>query len=765
MTITFSFMFKSKFTRNIAYTILLVLLGYFIYEMIVTAWLAEDAYITFRSVQNFINGEGLRWNIAERVQSYTHPLWMFLISGVYFVTREFDVSIPIMSMLFSFGSVVLILRKVSANIYSQILFLASILASKAFLDYTTSGLENPLTFFLLAVFYAIFLSKTEVKNYSIQRLGVLTCIVALALTNRLDSVLLFAPALIYAFLDMSQKHDLKSYAKRIGVMFIAAIPIFAWEAFSLLYYGRLFPNTAYAKLQTGIPQHELTAQGVAYFVDSLLIDPVTIIVIFTAIILSLRKRTWKDAVVGLGIGLYVAYILKIGGDFMSGRFLSAPFFLAAIYLSIIPLQKSKKYIVAIVVLLLMILYPHTQVYDYLESKDIRYIKEIYLEREFYAEHSSFLDFGEKLADHRYSKEGAALNDGTEKVYEKVNIGFFGVFAGPLVHIVDPLALSDPLLAQIPVYNPERFHPQTDWRIGHIRRVVPVGYKETLETGENVIEDPGIAAYYDVVKILTRDPIFSEGRLQTIWKANTGGYDDLITETTGLESPFVDFTPANPAKEVLYLILAVVSTIVIVLIVTPYVGKRKRLVVGIGIVAIVLELAFYVYAVKVLYPNTVLSNYFKSSDWSAPIYDNRQLTYTHPVDGNFNEIQVLMKYFRDVTSDFPDIQLVIKDEQGGVVEEKNYSYEEYARGFVEGPGYGYAAFRFPLIENTTNTTYHFEFSSSSMKESSGVVFAVLGADNIPEGYAEYFEGDEMVKRYDQELKSTIIGPRGQEKDTQ
>ena len=53
-----------------------------------SAWIQDDAFITLRTVDNFVEGYGLRWNPAERVQSYTHPLWMFLLSGLYFFTRE-----------------------------------------------------------------------------------------------------------------------------------------------------------------------------------------------------------------------------------------------------------------------------------------------------------------------------------------------------------------------------------------------------------------------------------------------------------------------------------------------------------------------------------------------------------------------------------------------------------------------------------------------------------------------------------------------------
>ena len=51
------------------------------------AWMCDDAFITLRTVDNFVNGYGLTWNVDERVQAYTHPLWMFVISLFYLFTR------------------------------------------------------------------------------------------------------------------------------------------------------------------------------------------------------------------------------------------------------------------------------------------------------------------------------------------------------------------------------------------------------------------------------------------------------------------------------------------------------------------------------------------------------------------------------------------------------------------------------------------------------------------------------------------------------
>ena len=53
------------------------------------AWVCDDAYITFRTSFHLVEGYGLRWNIAERVQTYTNPLWMFVMALAYLVTNEF----------------------------------------------------------------------------------------------------------------------------------------------------------------------------------------------------------------------------------------------------------------------------------------------------------------------------------------------------------------------------------------------------------------------------------------------------------------------------------------------------------------------------------------------------------------------------------------------------------------------------------------------------------------------------------------------------
>ncbi len=147
----------------------------------------------------------------------------------------------------------------------------------------------------------------------------------------MDSVLFFIPALIYAWTK-----DFRN-VRGIGLLLAGFSPfMLLWEMFSLFYYGFLFPNTAYAKLNSGIPEQELLRQGILYFINSITWDPMTFIVISIALLSTVVSRGNSEKMLAAGIGLYLMYILYIGGDFMSGRFF------VSVYLSAFMLTKYVK---------------------------------------------------------------------------------------------------------------------------------------------------------------------------------------------------------------------------------------------------------------------------------------------------------------------------------------------------------------------------------------------------------------------------------------
>jgi arabinofuranosyltransferase len=97
----------------------------------------------------------------------------------------------------------------------------------------------------------------------------------------------------------------------------------------------------------------------------------------------------------------------------------------------------------------------------------------------------------------------------------------GFYAGPDVHIIDALALADPLLARLPAKR------NLSWRPGHFERAIPSGYEDTIRTGTNALADVRLARYYDHLASITRGDLLSWQRLLTIVRMNAGLYDHYI----------------------------------------------------------------------------------------------------------------------------------------------------------------------------------------------------------------------------------------------
>ncbi|MCD4674001.1 MAG: hypothetical protein K8R77_15165 [Anaerolineaceae bacterium] len=499
---------------------------FFLAVVVRRAWLSDDAYITFRTVDNFINGYGLTWNTDERVQAYTHALWMFALSGVVALTREMYFTPIFFSIAMSLTAAGLLAWRGSRSWWASALGIFTLAMSNAFVDYSTSGLENPLSHLLMVVFLVVYFKKQP----TLRKLFWLSLIASLAAVNRSDLLLVYIPALVYSWW---QVRGWRSF----GVAALGQLPLIGWEVFSLVYYGFLFPNTAYAKLNTGIATGESFRQGWFYLFHSLQNDPLTLVVIASGAVLALisgKKQQWPLAV---GILLYLVYILKIGGDFMGGRFLTTLLLLAValalqVDFRIVKGQWLLAVFVVVLVLGLSVPLPTYKVLTLAIQQEPEHAPVdghgVADERLAYYMFTGLLKAWklDEMPDHYNRRWGLearaeAEENGVMTVTQHINIGIFGLFAGPQVHVVDGYALSDPLLARLPaLYN-------RNWRIGHFERMVPEGYLETLESGENQFEDTDLGLYYEDLRLVTRGALFSPERWAAIWRLNSGQDDHLI----------------------------------------------------------------------------------------------------------------------------------------------------------------------------------------------------------------------------------------------
>lgn len=487
-------------------------------------WMVDDAYISLRTVDNFANGYGLVWNAGERVQSFTHPLWLFLCWVVYLITDEFFYSLIIFGALVSSCAVAIVTLRLARSELVGITLLLAATLSHAFVDYATSGLENPLTHLLIGLSAWVYLGRPP----SARRFGLLCLLGGLSLLSRPDNALLLGPLVIAAGVQAYRRGT--RIKQLLGAMLLGGVPLFSWELFSLFYYGSLVPNTAIAKLNSGIDANELVQQGLLYFVSTLDADPLTLLIIVAGMLAPFVTRNRKMMPLAIGIGLHAIYLTKIGGDFMLGRFFTAPMFVALVCLSQIKRVELPQFLVVSAVVAALGLSAHPNTFEInsqtqITAAEARGWRRVTDERGFLFDSASLLGAtrGAAMPDHMWTYLGLRGAKAGHKTMVATALGYRGLAAGPDVHFIDDVALSDPLLARLPALW------RHDWMTGHFYRAIPKGYITTLETGENVIDDPQVRELYDRLDLVTHGELWSVERFKAIWWLNTGGPAELLNE--------------------------------------------------------------------------------------------------------------------------------------------------------------------------------------------------------------------------------------------
>jgi len=493
----------------------LLLLFVFLAVLIRTAWISDDGMISLRSVMNVTHGYGLTQNVAERVQTFTHPLWLLLLTVAYLVVGNVYYATFALAIVVALVAIWLALTRTSSREQSIIVALAMV-GSRAFIDYATSGLENPLSYVLLAAFAGVFLAERGPRR---RWLTTLVLLASLLYLTRPDEILIVLPMLAVA------AWRTRAVGSIAGAVAVGVVPAVAWTMFSLVYYGFPFPNTAYAKLGSGIIQSEMWQQGLLYLVDSLDRDPLTLVFIGFALVVGVAEKSSASRALAAGILLYVVYVTRIGGDFMAGRFLAVPFFGAVLLVGRF-VANSRSFWVATGLALAVL--GAASAGPPLESDsrfDQRMAKNsgIVDERAFYIRTNSLVHASrESFAQPEWELQRPDLDREWNIVDTCGLMGIAGLDFGPNTHLMDECALADPLLARLPaVYN-------EGWRTGHYRREVPAGYRESLKTSGNEVVDPRLSNYYDKLRLIVRGrKLFSWARLETIVQMNLGAFDSLI----------------------------------------------------------------------------------------------------------------------------------------------------------------------------------------------------------------------------------------------
>lgn len=498
-----------------AFGLLLVLLTAAILRV---AWVGDDAYITLRTVENMVNGNGPVWNAADRVQTYTHPLWMLVLSLVRLCTPDHYSATISSSVIFAALGAITLARLAGPRF--PVVFTA-LMASGAYCDYATSGLETPLTGFLLATLAMLDSSQATSK----QRTLTTSLCIGLIVTTRMDLAILTMPLLALQFV-----RDWRRAA-------LGMLPLVAWVTFATVYYGSPFPITAYAKaLANSVDPAQLVQQGLIYVRFTLHGDPMTLLVIAVGIAVGVSTREVAGRLLSIGAIAYLAYTIRIGGDFMGGRFFVPPFVIATA-LTAKALALGGRRSLAITTGLMCAAFASfcLRAPGYLPwSTPPEEWSGIIDERRFYEDIGGLFSPNLRILEPSKVSKSMGEHGRTRPTIQRCGMAGRAPFeCGPKFHFVDNFIL-DPFLMRLPQ------DPNRPWRIGHFPRAIPDGYLETLAREENCIEHPGLARFYDDLRKVVRGPVFSADRWSAMMRVWVGHHDEALRD-------FVDGDYRNPPE--------------------------------------------------------------------------------------------------------------------------------------------------------------------------------------------------------------------------
>jgi arabinofuranosyltransferase len=287
----------------------ILLISIFVLHSLSVRYSSDDGYIAFQYVKNLLNGDGLVYNPGERVEGYNNFLWIVLLAGVSWLLPTAKLLYIADAIGIGFGALTILLvcrfsRMVRPNLGLLGLLAGAFLAVHSGLAaWAMGGLETTLYAFLVfAASYAyVYYLKTK-RNYF-----AVPILFALAVLTRPDALLFFGVTMVHAaFMDkLNGGRLLNRTVLGWALVFLAIfLPYYLWR---YSYYGYPLPNTFYVKLGgSGVDKY---FRGAHYLRDYLKLYGA-----FSLILLFRKKRqVWVDYF-ALLVGVYLLYLISIGGD-------------------------------------------------------------------------------------------------------------------------------------------------------------------------------------------------------------------------------------------------------------------------------------------------------------------------------------------------------------------------------------------------------------------------------------------------------------------
>ena len=206
---------------------------------------------------------------------------------------------------------------------------------------------------------------------------------------------------------------------------------------------------------------------------------------------------------------------------MAGRFLSTPFYASVLGLSFLAKKHTTSLKLLTLFTTLIPLIAYKSIYPNFIAgeryKNSKFISGIADERGYYFQATGLIKIINSKSRQRSRRFVPKINKWNKPDKEKYpaltwmgcgGLGLKGLTKGPGAHMIDLCALTDPLLARLPM-------PNKSWRIGHFRRQLPTGYEQYIKNKISNIAEPLAVALNKDIDIAIRGNLWSWKRVPAI----------------------------------------------------------------------------------------------------------------------------------------------------------------------------------------------------------------------------------------------------------
>lgn len=304
-------------------------------------WNHDDGFINYRIVTMLRSGHGPVFNAGERVEAYTSPLWLGVLTvGDLLSPLSVEwVGVTLGIAIGAAGVAALVvgarrLTGVDGDRWWLPFGVLVLLALPPVWDFTTSGLENSLTLCWLGLVVVVLGRwSTGARSATVPE----AILVGLGPLVRPEATIY---TLLVLALFVGARWSEEDWRARSRVVVAAlALPV-GYQLFRMAYFGALVPNTALAKSAAG----QRWSDGWNYLADLagtyLLVVPLAVVAVGLVASGSRlpTQRRLALAVLPVGAVLHTIYVVRSGGDYMHARLLLAPLVAFVAPVAAVPLR-------------------------------------------------------------------------------------------------------------------------------------------------------------------------------------------------------------------------------------------------------------------------------------------------------------------------------------------------------------------------------------------------------------------------------------------